>query len=170
MKVDATDGVTRDVAPEWPSSSYPPGYQFQKLPPILSPMDPNVTCGRSAFDSAHKTETADVLAGSEVGFRVSVDGNGNRGAILQDYYHNTTFWEPYIWHPGPGFVYLSRAPDDDLQSYRGDGDWFKIAYAGPANDTDWILPMLTDVSVFFLSFRFPPLHTTADLMKKIYGC
>jgi hypothetical protein len=31
----------------------------------------NITCGRRAFDWAAKTETADVLAGSEVGFRVS---------------------------------------------------------------------------------------------------
>jgi hypothetical protein len=32
---------------------------------------PNITCGRNAFDSAPKTEAADVVAGSEVGFRSS---------------------------------------------------------------------------------------------------
>ncbi|KAI0428666.1 hypothetical protein F5Y09DRAFT_343487 [Xylaria sp. FL1042] len=66
---------------------------------------------------ATTTETADVLAGSEVGFRVSWDDNGQYGVFS---------------HPGPGQVYLSRAPDNHLESFRGDeGDWFKIAYAGP---------------------------------------
>ncbi|EAQ88640.1 hypothetical protein CHGG_05259 [Chaetomium globosum CBS 148.51] len=71
---------------------------------------------RNAFYWAATTETADILAGSEVGFRVSTDGNGKYG---------------YFWHPGPGMIYLSRAPNDDLEHYRGDGDWFKIAYGGP---------------------------------------
>ena len=29
-------------------------------------------------------------------------------------------------HPGPGLVYLLRVPNDDLQSYRGDGHWLKV--------------------------------------------
>lgn len=84
----------------------------------------NITCGRNAFRWAATTETADVLAGSEVGFRVSTDGNGKYG---------------YFWHPGPGMIYLSRAPDDDLENYRGDGDWFKIAYGGPVANNKWLL-------------------------------
>jgi hypothetical protein len=40
-----------------------------------------------------------------------------------------------IGHPGPAQVYLHRT--DDLQNDIGDGDWFKIAYEGPINDTFW---------------------------------
>lgn len=32
---------------------------------------------------------------------------------------------------------MSKAPDDDLENYHGDGDWFKIAYWGPSSDTVW---------------------------------
>ena len=40
-------------------------------------------------------------------------------------------------HRGPLQVYLSRAPNDDLESYQGDGDFFKIAYSGPVSDSEW---------------------------------
>lgn len=120
---------------------YPPGYQGQKLDPIIGAADPNITCGRAAFTSAPQTQTADVLAGSEIGFRVSADGDGNRNAEYSQF--------PRFWHPGPAQIYLSRAPNDDLQSYRGDGTWFKIAYAGPLNNQNWSLyPSVSDV-------RFP---------------
>lgn len=138
----------RDVAPIFAidPSTYPPGYQGYKLEPIIGTANPNITCGRAAFDSAPHTETADVLAGSEIGFRVSADGYGNRDATYSGF-------SPYprFWHAGPGQIYLSRAPNDDLQSYRGDGDWFKIAYAGPVDNQHWALwPSVSDV-------RFPPL-------------
>jgi hypothetical protein len=93
---------------------------------------PDITCGRKALDFAATTETADVLAGSEVGFRVSWDGNGQYGVF---------------WHQGPAQIYLSRAPNDDLEHYQGDGDWFKIAYAGPVGNNKWLLwPNEHDVS------------------------
>jgi hypothetical protein len=82
-----------------------------------------------------------VLAGSEVGFRVSYDGNGKRDPVKNPV--------PHFWHPGPGLIYLSRAPNDDLQNYKGDGDWFKIAYAGPTDDQHWSLwPGVSDVRLF----------------------
>lgn len=118
--------------------SLPPGYQGYKVDPIIGSGNPNITCGRLAFDSAPKTQIADVLAGSEVGFRVSADGLGNRD--LEKGYI------PTFWHPGPAQAYLSRAPNDDLYSYKGDGDWFKIAYAGPVDDLTWSLwPGVSDV-------------------------
>jgi hypothetical protein len=47
---------------------------------------------------------------------------------------------------GPGQVYLSRAPNDDLENFSGiDADWFKIAYFGPINDTNWSLMWQTGV-------------------------
>jgi len=41
-----------------------------------------------------------------------------------------------IAHPGPGQAYLSRALGA-LETYRGDGDWFKIASVLAKNDTRW---------------------------------
>lgn len=103
---------------------YPEGSDYPKVSPQTDIYSPNITCGREAFASAATTSTADVLAGSEVGFRVSWDGSGPYGVF---------------WHQGPVQIYLSRAPNDDITTYRGDGDWFKIAYAGPENDKKWLL-------------------------------
>ncbi|KAK3314050.1 glycosyl hydrolase family 61-domain-containing protein [Apodospora peruviana] len=117
----------RNVGPqyEYEPGSYPEGSDFPKTPPQMDINHSDITCGRKAFASAAATETADVLAGSEVGFRVSWDGNGQYGAF---------------WHPGPAQIYLSRAPNDDLEHYEGgDGEWFKIAYAGPVSNNDWLL-------------------------------
>jgi len=104
--------------------SYPPGNEFPKTPPQMDINHPDITCGRSAFNAAANTETADVVAGSEIGFRVSWDGNGKYGVF---------------WHPGPAQVYLSRAPNDELETYKGDGDWFKIAYGGPVGNNEWMV-------------------------------
>ena len=139
-----------------------PGYQGWKLDPIIGSDNENVTCGRLAFDSAARTEIADVLAGSEVGFRVSADGNGNR---QDERYH---YPNPHFWHAGPGIIYLSRAPNDDLRNYKGDGDWFKIAYAGPINDITWALwPGVGDVcpSFPFLSLLPGYLNNNGILMN-----
>ncbi|KAK4166936.1 glycosyl hydrolase family 61-domain-containing protein [Cladorrhinum sp. PSN259] len=131
------------------SPSGPDGYQGFKLDPIIGSDNPNVTCGRLAFNSAPRTETADILAGSEVGFRVSADGYGNRQGPY-------SYGEPHFWHAGPGIIYLSRAPNDDLANYKGDGDWFKIAYAGPLNDTTWSLwPSVSDFN-FTIPKTTPP--------------
>jgi hypothetical protein len=35
-------------------------------------------------------------------------------------------------------AYLSRSPNPSLDTYDGSGDWFKIAYFGPKNDTYWL--------------------------------
>lgn len=114
----------RKVAPEFDDTYYPEGSDYPKVGPQMDLTNANITCGRNAFDAAANTETADVLAGSEVGFRVSWDGNGPYG---------------FFWHQGPAQIYLSRAPNDDLEQYRGDGDWFKIAYGGPVNNNEWLL-------------------------------
>jgi hypothetical protein len=87
-----------------------------------------IRCGYHAFESLGKTEIADVVAGEEVGF-------GTTSPYSDEY-----------WRPGPGSAWLSRAPNDDLKSYHGDGDWFKIAYAGPKSNTEWELYRKTSVS------------------------
>lgn len=114
----------RDVGPQYAYSEYGDSGDFPKVTPQMDINDLNITCGRRAFDSAAVTDTADVLAGSEVGFRVSWDGDGKYGRF---------------WHPGPAQIYLSRAPNDDIKNYRGDGDWFKIAYGGPVGNNEWLV-------------------------------
>ncbi|KAM7186853.1 Glycosyl hydrolase family 61 domain containing protein [Naviculisporaceae sp. PSN 640] len=150
----------RDVAPQYPHGpwDYPEGSDFPKTPPQTDIYSTNITCGREAFASAAKTETADVLAGDEVGFRVSWDGSGEYGVF---------------WHQGPIQIYLSRAPNDDITNYRGDGDWFKIAYAGPENDNKWsawpgvgdynfTIPKTTPPGKYLLRIeQFMPTHMEA---------
>lgn len=80
----------------------------------------SMRCGREAEKSANRTDTATVLAGSELGFRVATDIKGA--------YQN-------IGHPGPGQIWLSKS--HELERDIGDGEWFKIATIGPLNDTYW---------------------------------
>ena len=60
----------RDVAPEYPE--YYPGDQkiWGQMRPIMDFSDPGLACGRDSDLSAGKTQTADVVAGSEVGFHI----------------------------------------------------------------------------------------------------
>ncbi|KAK6515169.1 hypothetical protein TWF506_007514 [Arthrobotrys conoides] len=74
---------------------------------------PDIRCNQGAFSSAGRTEVLTVTAGSEVRFKLGV------GATMQ--------------HPGPGFVYMSRAPGDNVKAYDGSGDWFKIFQEGVCN-------------------------------------
>ncbi|KAK0649825.1 glycoside hydrolase, partial [Cercophora newfieldiana] len=157
--------VNGTAAPEWryildvraPSANeadYPEWSQAYKIPPIIGPDNENVTCGRAAFLAAPRTETADIVAGSEVGFRVSADGYGVRDGVFSPPIDTMKY--PNFWHPGPALVYLSRAPNDDLQNYKGDGDWFKIAYAGPLDDTHWsIWPSVSEFN-FTIPKTTPP--------------
>lgn len=46
---------------------------------------------------------------------------------------------PQIYHPGAGQAYLSK-PTGDLESYTGDGDWFKIGSITSSSDgKNWVL-------------------------------
>ncbi|KAH7371079.1 hypothetical protein BKA66DRAFT_371638, partial [Pyrenochaeta sp. MPI-SDFR-AT-0127] len=95
---------------------------WQKSFPIYGPANANVTCGRGSFPihNIDTIETATILAGDDVGFMVS-----------GPYYEGDS--QPYIFHEGPGQVFLSELPEglQSLNDYDGSGDFFKIAYAGP---------------------------------------
>lgn len=54
-------------------------------------------------------------------------GDKIRFLLDQDYLGT----QNYINHPGPHFVYMSKAPDGGLAAYDGSGDWFKVWEAGP---------------------------------------
>lgn len=70
-------------------------------------------CNQGAFTNAERTDVLTVAAGEEVRVKLAI------GAT--------------IIHPGPGLVYMSRAPGDDVVAYDGSGDWFKIFEEGVCN-------------------------------------
>lgn len=83
-------------------------YNPTKWKNIRDDMTPDMNdfrCNKGAFESASRTETAEVKAGAKLGMKLAV------GATMQ--------------HPGPALVYMSKAPTT-AQAYEGDGDWFKI--------------------------------------------
>lgn len=59
-----------------------------------------------------KTEVADFLTGEEVGFRVMSGAEIRNGGGYG-----------YFYYPVPAQVWLSRAPNDNLQAYHGDSNW-----------------------------------------------
>ncbi|CAI6332063.1 unnamed protein product [Periconia digitata] len=73
-------------------------------------------CNQGAFNSAGKTEVLTVNAGDEIRLKLAV------GAKME--------------HPGPSFVYLSKAPGS-VKSYDGSGDWFKIFQEGVCGGGDF---------------------------------
>ena len=50
----------------------------------------------------------------------------------------------YINHDGPGQLYMSRAPAD-LESYEGDGEWFKAGTSYSSDGQYWDTHMKTEV-------------------------
>ncbi|KAF2204462.1 hypothetical protein GQ43DRAFT_469035 [Delitschia confertaspora ATCC 74209] len=105
-----------------------PSYYQDTLQPALFPIaplfdlsSPSIRCGLNGTISGVETQTADVVAGSEVGFAV----------------YQGPLFNPVINHHGPAMAYLSQA-FRDLETYAGDGEWFKIGYLGAADSTTWI--------------------------------
>ncbi|EAT81480.1 hypothetical protein HBI56_205700 [Parastagonospora nodorum] len=81
---------------------------------------PDLRCNKGAV--AGNTATYTVKAGQTIGFKLA-------------------FGEK-IEHPGPGFVYIAKAPGA-VKSYDGSGDWVKVMESGlknpstPGVDTAW---------------------------------
>jgi hypothetical protein len=74
-------------------------------------------CNQGAFTNAGKTKVLEIAAGEELTVKLGV------GAKME--------------HPGPGLAYMSRAPNDDVVSYDGTGDWFKIYQEGVCSNADF---------------------------------
>jgi hypothetical protein len=105
--------------------------------PIQDVKSPNMICNAGGIDDdvMAATQTATVAAGSRVGFRV------------RD-----------IWgHPGIQQVYLSKAPGT-AQSYKGDGNWFKIYSLTTSNltaDPIYWAPFVNNVGIQNFTFTLP---------------
>jgi hypothetical protein len=112
--------------------------------------DANIRCGRGAATSGPGTKTATVVAGDEVGFVVGRSADEPL--------------EPYIiYHNGPGQAYLSpSSSNSSLDAYTGDGDWFKIGYLGPKNDTYWLTRDQTG-----MNFTIPPTTPSGPYLLRV---
>jgi hypothetical protein len=134
--------------PIFPSNPWPPTPEFPKTAPFRVGEEgkkgwdyydwktQNFTCGREAFLSVDNTTVANVVAGEQLGFRTT------------KYYEYHPDFEPYqypVIAPGPGSIWLSKVPNDNFESYKGEGDWFRVAYAGPKNNREWKLYLQNDV-------------------------
>jgi hypothetical protein len=82
---------------------------------------PDLRCNKGAQPGG--VQTLAVKAGDKIGFKL---------------------WNnEFIEHPGPGFVYMSKAPESGVATYDGSGDWFKVYEVGlcnansPGNDGSW---------------------------------
>ncbi|KAK0718647.1 glycoside hydrolase [Lasiosphaeria miniovina] len=96
------------------SNSYNPAF-----PDIVEKADLRCNVGAKPGGSV---QTYSVQAGDRVGFKV--------------------FNNELIEHPGPGFIYFSRAPEGGVATYDGSGDWFKVNETGlcgtnPGTDRNW---------------------------------
>jgi len=95
------------------SNSYNPAFTSD----IVNSND--LRCNKGAKPGGTATYT--VKAGDKIGFKL--------------------FNNEFIEHPGPGFVYISKAPGS-VASYDGSGDWVKVMESGlcqnnPGQDTAW---------------------------------
>jgi hypothetical protein len=95
------------------SNSYMPSFTSD----VINSKD--LICNKGGLDS--KASTYAVKAGDIIGAKL--------------------WYNELIEHPGPGMVYMSKAPGD-VSNYMGDGDWFKVWESGPTNgpankDTSW---------------------------------
>ncbi|KAI0025289.1 lytic polysaccharide monooxygenase [Xylariomycetidae sp. FL0641] len=131
----------RDVAEDPAYLGGPPG--TGKVAPQLDISGAGMACGRGASASASATATATVLAGAEVGFRLS------RTLCA-------SVCPAVVFHPGPGQAYLARAPRGAAAlAGADDADWFRIASAGPRGDGAWELFGQTDYN-FTIPATTPP--------------
>ncbi|KAF2005056.1 lytic polysaccharide monooxygenase [Amniculicola lignicola CBS 123094] len=90
------------------------GDPISLLQPNIEPKSTDIVCGRNATLAWNKPKTASIVAGSRVGFgagEAKLDGTMDRARV---------------YHPGYLSAWLSKSPTDDLNAYKGDGDWFKI--------------------------------------------
>lgn len=126
------DTVIEDYRYTRKATSYLPFY-------VEETQNNSLRCFHGVTDGAG-VETATIIAGDTVGL----------GVYLASYSDL-----PYIYHAGPANAYLSRAPDDDLESYLGDGDWFKIGEYGPKDSSTWELGGVDKWKLTFMNFTIP---------------
>lgn len=99
--------------------------------------DENIRCGRGATKHGPGTKSLVVNAGDDLAIFAT-----QRNSKLEEEDH-------YIYHEGPGQAYLSKVEGDQsaLDTYEGDGDWFKIGSITAKNSSRWALMNEPSVSI-----------------------
>ena len=121
------------------SNSYNPAF-----PEIVTTND--LRCNKGAKPGT--TKTYDVKAGDKIGFKL--------------------FNNEMIEHPGPGFVYMSMAPNGtNVKDYDGSGDWFKAYEVGlcgknPGSDGNWC-----SYQKDRLEFTIPPKTPPGEYLVRV---
>ncbi|KAK3317431.1 glycoside hydrolase [Cercophora scortea] len=122
------------------SNSYNPAF-----PEIVEKTDLRCNVGAKPGGGV---KTYEVSAGDKIGFKV--------------------FNNEVIEHPGPGFIYMSRAPDG-VADYDGSGDWFKVyevALCGgkeaPSGDGSWCA-----YNKDRLEFTIPPKTPPGEYLVRV---
>ncbi|KAK4107577.1 lytic polysaccharide monooxygenase [Canariomyces notabilis] len=95
---------------------------------------PSAMCGNNATLPLWPIKTLKIAAGSTIGFAAKGQSMNRR-----DESEDFTDFDPsfYMYHNGPATAWLSKAPGDDLNEYKGDGDWFKIDVKGASDGIHW---------------------------------
>lgn len=112
-------------------------------PTFASEMNsPDFRCNKGAARNGRSAKTYQVPPGTELGFKL--------------------FYNEFIEHPGPGFVYMSKVPDGiTIEEYDGSGGWFKVWEAGlckgreARTDSNWCL-WKKDRITFIVPQNTPP--------------
>jgi hypothetical protein len=112
-------------------------YNPPSMPGFVTSNDLRCNVGARAGGNV---KTYQVNAGDKLGFKV--------------------FNREVIEHPGPGFVYMSKAPDGGLDTYDGSGDWFKAYEVGlckgnAGSDGNWCT-FYKDKMEFTVPAKTPP--------------
>lgn len=111
----------------------------------------HMICNNGGIDDdvLAETQTIEVAAGSQVGFRV------------RD-----------VWgHPGIQQVYMSKAPST-AKGYKGDGDWFKIYSLTTSNltaDPIWWAPFVNNWGIQNFTFTLPAATPPGEYLLRAEG-
>ncbi|KAK0625068.1 glycoside hydrolase, partial [Bombardia bombarda] len=122
------------------SNSYNPAY-----PDIVEKTDLRCNVGAKPSSSV---QTYAVSAGDKIGLKI--------------------FNNEVIEHPGPGMIYMSRAPDaGGVATYDGSGDWFKVYETGlckgnAASDGNWC-----SYNKDRLEFTIPPKTPPGEYLVRV---
>lgn len=105
----------------------------------------DIRCNQGAT-TAGSTQTLTVNAGDEVKFKLAV------GAKMQ--------------HPGPGFVYMSKAPST-AAAYDGSGDWFKIYEEGVCDGGDFTSTAWCDYGRDTIAAKIPKDTPNGEYLVRV---
>jgi len=114
------------------------GTDAEIIAPIYNSDSHDTVCGRNATGTGYLPKTATVHAGDTVGFgvgkqQIPVSNKTSRYVIYTGTFNDHSLIQmqgsrvgPLMFHYGPFSAWLSKPTNGNLETYKGDGQWFKI--------------------------------------------